>query len=154
MIDKQPSAPRTVAVIGAGASGLCAARYLKQAGFAVTIFEIGTRIGGLWCFGNDSGTSSAYSTLHINTAKNLTNFGDFPFPRDTQPFPSHKDMHAYFERYAERFGLQAPDPLRLARHLGAAEPGGCSEGRAPAGSSRRRAAMAASSIASSWPPAI
>ena len=100
------SSSRSVAVIGAGASGLCAARYCKQAGFDVTVFEVGTQIGGLWCFNNDSGRSSAYSTLHINTAKNLTNFSDFPFPPGTQPFPSHKDMHAYFERYVEHFGLR------------------------------------------------
>jgi cation diffusion facilitator CzcD-associated flavoprotein CzcO len=94
-----------VAIIGAGASGLCAARYFKEAGFDVTIYEVGTQIGGLWCFGNDSGLSSAYKTLHINTAKNLTNFSDFPFPEGTQPFPDHRDMHAYFTRFVDHFGL-------------------------------------------------
>lgn len=65
---------RSFAVIGAGASGLCAAKYLIEAGFNnVTIFEIGSQIGGLWCYENDNGRSSCYKTLHINTARNLTN---------------------------------------------------------------------------------
>ena len=97
---------RSVAVIGAGASGLCAARHLNEAGFDVAVFEVGTRIGGLWCFNNDNGLSAAYDTLHINTAKNLTNFSDFPFPTGTQPFPDHRDMLSYFERYADHFGLR------------------------------------------------
>jgi cation diffusion facilitator CzcD-associated flavoprotein CzcO len=105
---RPPATPRarSVAIIGAGASGLCAARYFKEAGFGVAIFEIGTEIGGLWCFRNDNGRSSAYSTLHINTAKNLTAFADLPFPEGTQPFPDHKDMHAYFKGFVERFGLR------------------------------------------------
>ena len=36
-----------IAVVGAGACGLCAAKYLTEAGFNVTIFEIGTQIGGV-----------------------------------------------------------------------------------------------------------
>jgi cation diffusion facilitator CzcD-associated flavoprotein CzcO len=55
---------KRVAVIGAGASGLCSAKYLLQAGFDVTVFEIGSQIGGMWCFNNDSGRSSAYRIPH------------------------------------------------------------------------------------------
>lgn len=102
-----PQGPsKSVAIIGAGASGLCAARHFKEAGFDVTVYEIGTQVGGLWCLHNDNGLSSAYKTLHINTAKTLTNFRDFPFPEGTQPFPSHRDMHAYFTRFVEHFGLR------------------------------------------------
>ena len=97
---------RRYAVIGAGASGLCCAKYLLQHGLGdVTIFEIGTQIGGLWKYGNDNGLSPAYQTLHINTARNLTQFSDWPFAPDVQTFPSHEDMHAYLVSYAERFDL-------------------------------------------------
>ena len=100
-----PESAGTVAVIGAGASGLCTAKHLLEAGLDVTVYEIGTQVGGLWCYGNDSGRSSAYRTLHINTAKNMTNFSDFRFRDDVQRFPSHWDMHAYLEEYAEHFGV-------------------------------------------------
>lgn len=97
---------RRYAVIGAGASGLCCAKYLVQNGFEdVTVFEIGTQLGGMWCYENDSGLSSAYKTLHINTARNLTNFSDFKFDDGVQMFPDHWDMHRYLVSYAEHFGL-------------------------------------------------
>ena len=102
-----PKSAKTVAVIGAGASGLCTAKHLIEAGLDVTVFEIGTQVGGLWCYKNDSGRSSAYRTLHINTAKNMTNFSDFKFREDVQRFPSHRDMHAYLKEYAEHFGVMA-----------------------------------------------
>lgn len=38
----------TVAVIGAGASGLVAARQLINAGLRPTIFEIAKNVGGAW----------------------------------------------------------------------------------------------------------
>lgn len=96
---------RRIAVIGAGAAGLCAARHLKEKGFDVTIFELGSRIGGLWVYENDNGLSPAYASLHCNSEARVTAFRDFPFPEDTPLYPDHRQMTAYFEAYAARFGL-------------------------------------------------
>src|SRR4029434_3180304 len=96
---------RRIAVIGAGACGICAAKYLLEVGFDVTVYEIGTQIGGLWCYENDNGRSSAYRTLHINTSRGVTRFSDLDFDAATQPFPDHVDMHRYLVRYATHFGV-------------------------------------------------
>lgn len=96
---------KRVAVIGAGACGLCAAKYLLEVGFDVTVFEIGTQIGGMWCYRNDNGRSSAYRTLHINTSRGVTRFSDLDFDASTQDFPDHVDMHRYLVAYADRFGV-------------------------------------------------
>ena len=97
---------KSIAIIGAGASGICLAKYLLEVGLDVTVFETGTQIGGMWVYENDSGRSSAYETLHINTAKNLTNYSDFKFKDSVQRFPSHRDMHEYLHAYAEHFGVR------------------------------------------------
>jgi dimethylaniline monooxygenase (N-oxide forming) len=81
-------AKRRVAIIGAGAAGVCSAKYLLEAGLNVEIYEIGTQIGGLWVYGNDNGRSSAYASLHINSEKRNTQFSDFPFPAEIQYFPA------------------------------------------------------------------
>ncbi len=96
---------KRIAVIGAGACGLCAAKYLSAAGMDVTIFEIGTQIGGLWCFMNDNDRSSAYRTLHINTSRGVTRFHDLDFDPGVQAFPDHVDMHNYLKKYTEHFDL-------------------------------------------------
>ena len=96
---------KRVAVIGAGACGICAAKYLLEAGFDVTVFEIGSQIGGMWCYLNDNGRSSAYRTLHINTSRGVTRFSDLDFDAETQDFPDHADMHRYLVAYAEHFGV-------------------------------------------------
>jgi len=97
---------KRIAVIGAGACGICAAKYLLEVGFDVTVYEIGSQIGGLWCYQNDNGRSSAYRTLHINTSRGVTRFSDLDFDAATQAFPDHVDMHRYLIRYAEHFGVR------------------------------------------------
>jgi dimethylaniline monooxygenase (N-oxide forming) len=95
-----------VAVIGAGSGGICAARYLSQAGVKkLVVYETGSKIGGLWCYDNDSGMSSAYRTLHINSPRDHTSFSDLPFDKEVQMFPDHRDMYLYFERYARKFDI-------------------------------------------------
>lgn len=97
---------RRVAVIGAGAAGLCAAKHLKARGLAVTIFELGSRIGGLWVYENDNGLSPAYLSLHLNSENKVTAYRDFPFPDDAPLYPDHRQVAAYLEAYADRFGLR------------------------------------------------
>ncbi len=93
------------AIIGAGAGGLCAAKYLTTQGIDVTIFEAGSRIGGLWVYNNDSGMSPAYKSLHINSEAKVSSFVDFPFPDHAPLYPDHAEMCRYFERYAAHFDL-------------------------------------------------
>jgi len=40
---------KSVAVVGAGVSGVSAAVHLKKAGLAVTVYERTPRAGGVWC---------------------------------------------------------------------------------------------------------
>lgn len=96
---------KRIAVIGAGAAGLCSAKYMAAAGFDVTIYEIGSQIGGMWRYLNDNGLSNAYRTLHINTSRGVTRFHDLDFDADVQAFPDHADMHRYLVKYADHFGL-------------------------------------------------
>ena len=96
---------KSIGIIGAGAAGICGARHMLAQGFDVTMYEIGSHIGGMWVFNNDNKRSSAYKTLHINTARDLTAFEDFEFDKSVQPFPDHRDMAKYLRDYADHFGI-------------------------------------------------
>lgn len=93
------------AVIGAGAGGLCAAKNLLARGIEATIFEVGSHVGGLWVYDNDSGLSPAYRSLHINSEARVSSFIDFQFPPDASLYPDHREMHRYFQNYADHFDL-------------------------------------------------
>jgi dimethylaniline monooxygenase (N-oxide forming) len=94
-----------VCIVGAGSSGLTSAQVLGARGIPFDCFEKGSTIGGNWRYGNDNGVSSAYKSLHINSSRKLMSFKAFPMP-DTYPdYPSHEHVAAYFDAYAERFGL-------------------------------------------------
>ena len=97
---------KKIAVIGAGAAGLCAAKHLKSRGHAVTIYEIGSRIGGLWVYENDNGISPCYKSLHVNSEAKVTAYKDYPFPEGTPLYPDHLQLTRYLEGYADRFGLR------------------------------------------------
>ncbi|WP_354701784.1 NAD(P)-binding domain-containing protein [Paraconexibacter sp. AEG42_29] len=95
----------TVAIIGAGISGLTSGKMLTDYGIDYTCFESGDRIGGNWAFANPNGHSSAYRSLHIDTSKDLLSFEDFPMPDDYPDFPHHSEIKRYLDSYADTFGL-------------------------------------------------
>ena len=96
---------KRVAVVGAGAAGLCAAKHLLARGVEVVVYELGSHVGGLWVYQNDSGLGPAYQSLHLNSEASVTAYKDFPFPADGPLFPDHALVHDYLKAYAERFDL-------------------------------------------------
>ena len=96
----------TSAIIGAGSSGIAAAKALLERGLPCDCFEASDRIGGNWVFGNRNGMSAAYRDLHINTSRDRMQFSDFPMPRSLPDFPHHTQIAAYFDAYADHFGLR------------------------------------------------
>ncbi|MEA2423265.1 MAG: hypothetical protein QOF55_2364, partial [Thermoleophilaceae bacterium] len=93
-------------IIGAGSSGIAAAKKLKDAGIAFDCFEKSDKVGGNWVFGNRNGMSSAYRSLHINTSRARMEYADFPMPPDYPDFPHHTQIAAYFDAYVDRFGFR------------------------------------------------
>nr|XP_006128359.1 flavin-containing monooxygenase FMO GS-OX-like 4 [Pelodiscus sinensis] len=106
-----------VAVIGAGAAGLCAARHVaaRPESFAPpVVFEASGRIGGTWVYTEETGQepdglpvhSSMYRDLRTNLPKEVMAFPDFPFAPSLPSFLHHSDVLAYLESYADHFHLR------------------------------------------------
>src|SRR5829696_5909083 len=95
-----------VCVIGAGSSGIVAAKALHQQRFDFDCFEKSDRVGGNWVFKNRNGMSSAYRSLHINTSRDRMQFPDFPMPASYPDFPHHTQIAAYFDAYVDHFGIR------------------------------------------------
>ncbi|SEB46646.1 Predicted flavoprotein CzcO associated with the cation diffusion facilitator CzcD [Nocardioides exalbidus] len=93
-------------VIGAGSSGITAAKHLHLAGIPFDCFERGHDIGGTWVFDNSNGQSACYDTLEINTSCPRMAYSDFPMPDDYPDYASHEQVHAYFEQYVDHFGFR------------------------------------------------
>lgn len=103
-----------VCIIGAGASGITAAKTLKEQGIPFHCFEKGSQIGGNWRYNNDNGMSSAYRSLHINTNRDIMAYSDFPMPRDYPMFPHHSQIIRYFDAYVDHFGVREHITFRTA----------------------------------------
>lgn len=93
-----------VAVIGAGPHGLSALKALLQVGIPADGFERADDLGGNWNFG--APTSRVYESTHLISSKPFTQFPDFPMPDSYPDYPSHRQVKAYFDRYADHFGLR------------------------------------------------
>jgi dimethylaniline monooxygenase (N-oxide forming) len=95
-----------VCVIGAGSSGIAAAKALHERGFAFDCFEKSDRVGGNWVFRNRNGLSSAYRSLHINTSRDRMQYPGFPMPKSYPDFPHHTQIAAYFDAYVDHFAFR------------------------------------------------
>ena len=105
-----PTLPR-VCVIGAGSSGLAAAKALYLAGVPFDCYEKGTAVGGNWVLDNPNGQSACYETLEINTSCPRMAFSDFPMPEHYPAYARHDQVADYFSAYVDHFGFR--DQIRF-----------------------------------------
>ncbi|MDO8209215.1 NAD(P)/FAD-dependent oxidoreductase [Conexibacter sp. CPCC 206217] len=96
----------SVCIIGAGSSGIAAAKALHERGIPFDCIEKSDRVGGNWVFGNSNGMSAAYRSLHINTSRERMAYSDFPMPKWYPDFPHHTHIADYFDAYVHHFGFR------------------------------------------------
>ncbi|TDB95486.1 NAD(P)/FAD-dependent oxidoreductase [Actinomadura sp. 7K534] len=94
----------SVAVIGAGVSGLLAAVRLREAGISCTVFERGDEIGGTWYY-------NGYPGAGVDTPSYIYSYSFFPWDWKTH-FGRRDDVLDYLRAMVRHYGLSACIELR------------------------------------------
>ncbi|KAA8538722.1 hypothetical protein F0562_028297 [Nyssa sinensis] len=86
-----------VGIIGAGISGIAAAKQLAH--YRPVVFEATDSIGGVW-------KHCSFSSTKLQTPRCDYEFSDYPWPdRDNSTFPSHFEILDYLHGYATHFDV-------------------------------------------------
>ena len=89
----------SVAIVGAGWGGMCAAIRLKQSGFErVAILEKGHAVGGTW-------RDNSYPGCCCDVPVVLYQFSFAPSLGWSHVFPSQPEMQRYCQSLVDNFGL-------------------------------------------------
>ena len=92
-----------VAIIGAGAAGLCCARRFSRKRYQFSVLEKGDQVGGTCIY---SKHTSIYKNLVTNTPKEIMGFPDYPLPSKLPSFVGHRDMLKYLQSFADHFDIR------------------------------------------------
>jgi 4-hydroxyacetophenone monooxygenase len=94
-----PDTPFTVAVIGAGMSGIVAAHRLRQAGVPVTVFEKNEDVGGTWF-------ENVYPGCRVDVPNHLYSYSFAQTGEWPQFFSTQDVLLDYFRSCVEQFDLR------------------------------------------------
>ena len=87
---------KTILVVGAGPSGLAAAKYALQAGMKPIVLERRSDLGGVW----HPQYGYTWDNMTTNLSKYSCSFSDFPWEEGSDILPKSKDFFKYLKRYA------------------------------------------------------
>ncbi|KAK3300687.1 uncharacterized protein B0H64DRAFT_381551 [Chaetomium fimeti] len=103
--------PKRVCIVGAGPSGLVAAKSLlwdaPRGTFDVTLFDSQTRIGGLWPLHKDDSTGLVHPRMVANQSKHTVHFSDLAWPEDAPNLPRAWQIGQYLSEYQKRYCSEA-----------------------------------------------
>ncbi|RBQ89952.1 hypothetical protein VDGD_20533 [Verticillium dahliae] len=99
---------KNVCIIGAGPSGLVAAKTLlynaPQGAFNVTVFDAQKRVGGLWPASPRDGGGAVHPLMTTNQSRHTMHFSDCGWDdADGPQFPRAWMVGRYLERYLARY---------------------------------------------------
>ncbi|KAL2021365.1 hypothetical protein VTK56DRAFT_7230 [Thermocarpiscus australiensis] len=124
--------PKKVCIVGAGPSGLVAAKTLlhdaPKGSFSVTLFDAQTRIGGLWPLQKDDGAGLVHPLMVANQSKHTVQFSDLAWPEGAPEFPRAWQVGRYLDQYLHTYCSEAR--LNLGVRVDKAEPLAISSGNA------------------------
>ena len=125
--------PKQVCVIGAGVSGLAAAKVFAAHGHKVTIVEKARNVGGVW------DPDRSYPDVQTQSPKDLYRYTDKAMPDAYPEWPKGPQVHAYLAGYASGHGLDRMirfgTTVTSMRRRADGKPGWTLELQTPAGSS-------------------
>ncbi|MEU0900714.1 flavin-containing monooxygenase [Streptomyces massasporeus] len=87
-----------VVIVGAGPSGLLAARRLSQAGVPFVVYEKNADVGGTWL-------ENVYPGCRVDVPSHLYTFASATRTDWPEHFCSQEELLGYFRQFAEEFGL-------------------------------------------------
>lgn len=108
--------PKSVCVVGAGPSGLVAAKNLlhhASSGFSVTVFDPQPRIGGLWPSEKTDGSGLVHPLMVANQSRNTVQFSDLAWQEDEPQLPRAWQVGRYLQRYLAKYCAFEEERFRL-----------------------------------------
>ena len=90
---------KKVAIIGAGVSGLAAAKAFKEVGHDIKVFERSHDLGGVW------EPSRSYPGIQTQSPKDQYRYTDKAMPADFPEWPRGRQVHQYLSDYANDHDL-------------------------------------------------
>ncbi|KAK6941249.1 Flavin monooxygenase-like [Dillenia turbinata] len=95
--EQNPLLVSKIGIIGAGISGIAAAKELRA--YKPFVFEATDSIGGVW-------KHCSYNSTKLQSLRCDYEFSDYPWPeRDNMNFPSHLEILEYLHSYANHFDV-------------------------------------------------
>ncbi|MEO3827018.1 NAD(P)/FAD-dependent oxidoreductase [Actinomadura sp. B10D3] len=94
-----------VVIVGAGQSGLAAARAVRDAGMRPLVLEAGDRPSGSW--------PGYYDSLTLFSPARYSAMPGFPFPGDPDRYPTRDEVADYLESYAAHLDVEIRTGTRV-----------------------------------------